>query len=144
MGGNNMTYFSREMLLYLKVFKPQFEVSLYLVRMWPRGLNSTKDLLIITNTKWLCLCVYRSDSDRVWRHLHVGHQSAANQSSACYCKSPPTVHLLLCAVEQEVCLYFLYHKNQQIPWKDEISNKCILLATNICVEKAWFSHLVYL
>lgn len=61
--------------------------------------NYPKNLLIITNTEWLCLSAHCSDSDRAWRHLHVGHQSPANQSSACHCKSPQIVHLLLCATD---------------------------------------------
>lgn len=105
------------------IWKVHVQIPISSCSVFSHSSNSTKELLIITSTKWLCLCVNCSDSDRAWRHLYVGHQAAASQSSACYCKSPPIVHLSLWVVDV-ASVFFLYHKknnqiniNQQIPWK---------------------------
>lgn len=121
--------------------KSQFEVSVYLVRVWPSGPNSTKDLSGVTNTKQLYICAYCSDSDRSWRHLHVGHQSAANQSSACYCKSPPIVRLVLCVVD--VASVFCIEKIDKSHEKLKATAKFILLTTifQVCaIELHCFNH----
>ncbi len=119
------------------IFKSQLEVALYLVTVWPWDSNSTKDLLIRANTEQLCLCACCSDSGRAWRHLHVGHQSAANKSTACYCKSPSVVHLLFRAADVVLVVCFLCpkinksHERMKLKINDPTNDGCAW-------HKAWY------